>query len=117
MSTKTIVVTGASAGFGAALVHLYAADGWNIVAAARRTDRLDELAATYPKQVLPLTVDVSDADAVRAAFGSLPADFASIDVVEEDVTTIDPSIHHVMDSAGDVMARASRHAPQSEPGV
>ena len=78
---KTIVITGASAGFGAALVHRYASNGWQVVAAARRAERLDELATTYPGLVHPLPLDVSDAGAVSAAFGSLPVKFSNIDVV------------------------------------
>ncbi len=81
MTTHTIVVTGASAGFGTSLVHRYAGAGWRVVAAARRTDRLKELSAAYPQLVHPLTIDVTDAVAVRAAFADLPAEFANVDVV------------------------------------
>ncbi|MCH9651175.1 MAG: SDR family NAD(P)-dependent oxidoreductase [Deltaproteobacteria bacterium] len=81
MKTGTIVVTGASAGFGTALVHRYARSGWRVVAAARRTDRLEDLRAAHPRLVYPLTIDVTDAEAVRAAFTDLPADFATVDVV------------------------------------
>ena len=81
MTTRTVVVTGASAGFGTALVHRYATAGWKVVAAARRTDRLAELSAAHPQLVFPLTVDVADSAAVQAAFADLPAEFADIDVV------------------------------------
>ena len=42
---KSIVVTGASAGIGRAIVELFAQEGANIIAVARRGDRLVELAA------------------------------------------------------------------------
>lgn len=76
-----VFVTGASAGFGAAIARSFVKGGHRVVATARRKDRLDALAAELGDALLPLELDVRDADAVAAAPASLPADFAAIDVL------------------------------------
>lgn len=76
-----VFVTGASAGFGAAIARSFVNGGHRVVATARRKDRLDALAAELGDALLPLELDVRDADAVAAAPASLPADFAAIDVL------------------------------------
>lgn len=78
-----VLVTGATAGFGAAIARRFAADpGTRIVAAGRRADRLEALRAELgADRVHPLPLDVRDRDAVRAAIAGLPADFAAIDLL------------------------------------
>lgn len=78
---KIALVTGASAGFGAAIVRRFAADGDRVVATARRLDRLTQLAEEVDGDVLPLELDVRDRAAVEAAIANLPADYAEIDVL------------------------------------
>jgi 3-hydroxy acid dehydrogenase/malonic semialdehyde reductase len=77
----TVFVTGASSGFGAAVARRFAADGARVVAAARRSDRVRDLAAELGPQVLPLTLDVTDREAVAAAVTGLPPEFAAIDLL------------------------------------
>jgi 3-hydroxy acid dehydrogenase/malonic semialdehyde reductase len=77
----TVFVTGASSGFGAAVARRFAAEGARVVATARRSDRIRDLAAELGPQVLPLTLDVRDRAAVAAAVGGLPPDFAAVDVL------------------------------------
>ena len=43
MQNNVVVITGASSGIGKALAEKYAAEGWNLVLAARRMDRLEAL--------------------------------------------------------------------------
>jgi len=74
-------VTGASNGFGTAIVRRFAADGMRVVALARREDRLRALAAELGDRVLPLRLDVRDRAAVGAVVAGLPAAFAGIDVL------------------------------------
>src|SRR6185437_11490956 len=82
-STKpgTVFVTGASSGFGAAVARRFAADGARVVAAARRVDRVKELASELGPRVLPLALDVRDRPAVAAAVEGLPEEFKAIDVL------------------------------------
>jgi 3-hydroxy acid dehydrogenase/malonic semialdehyde reductase len=75
------LVTGASAGFGTAIVRRLHADGWKVVAAARRADRLSALAAELGERVLAFPLDVTDRAAVEALPTSLPADFAAVDLL------------------------------------
>ncbi|HEX4365280.1 MAG TPA: SDR family NAD(P)-dependent oxidoreductase [Rhodopila sp.] len=77
----TILVTGATAGFGAAMARRFVRDGHRVIAAARRVERLDALRNELGAAVLPLALDVTDAVAVSALPGSLPADWREVDVL------------------------------------
>ena len=74
-------VTGASVGFGEAIARRFAAEGARVIASARRSDRIDELAKELGPSVLPLVLDVRDRAAVAGAVSALPPEFAEIDVL------------------------------------
>jgi 3-hydroxy acid dehydrogenase / malonic semialdehyde reductase len=77
----TVLVSGASAGFGAAIARRFAAAGARVVACARRSDRLAALTAELGQRVHALELDVQDRAAVEQAIASLPPAFAAIDVL------------------------------------
>jgi 3-hydroxy acid dehydrogenase / malonic semialdehyde reductase len=77
-----VLVTGASAGFGAAIARRFAENGHKVIAAGRRIERLTELAASFaPGRILPVALDVRERALVAEVLGSLPADFAEIDLL------------------------------------
>lgn len=75
------LITGTSAGFGAALARKLAAKGHRVIGTARRADRLEALQAELRGSFLPLTFDIQDIDAMQAALASLPDDWRDIDLL------------------------------------
>ena len=80
---KTVVITGATSGFGKACVDRFAADGWNLVLVARREERLNEIKQDLGEdlKVHLLPLDVRDREAVASSFASLPDEFSAVDVL------------------------------------
>lgn len=80
--TKTILITGATSGFGRAAVHRFANAGWRVIATGRRIERLEALAAEWPPGHIHITAfDMRDSATLHTAIQTLPADFADIDVL------------------------------------
>ncbi|MBT9483015.1 SDR family NAD(P)-dependent oxidoreductase [Sediminibacterium sp.] len=83
--TKTILITGATAGFGRATAEHFAAAGWNCIITGRRADRLTELATElknkFAVEIHTLCFDVQNREAVFTAINSLPTEWQSIDVL------------------------------------
>ncbi|MBA3676482.1 MAG: SDR family oxidoreductase [Sphingosinicella sp.] len=77
---KIVLVTGASAGFGAAIARSFVIAGARVVATARRADKLAELAKELGEdRLFPLFLDVTDRAAIEHAVASLPEEFRAID--------------------------------------
>lgn len=85
MRFKTVLITGASAGIGAACARAFAREGARLVLAARRTERLEALAealrAEHGTECHLVALDVREGEAVAAALGALPAEWAEVDVL------------------------------------
>jgi len=78
---KTILVTGASAGFGAAFARRFIRDGHRVIATARRFERLEALKAELGEKLLPAKLDVTDSKAVAGFLATLPEGWRAIDVL------------------------------------
>ena len=83
---STILITGASSGLGAEMARQFAALGHDLALCARRTERLDELAAeitaAHPeRRVSVKALDVNDHDAVFRVFDEFAEELGGLDKV------------------------------------
>lgn len=76
-----VFITGATAGFGAAMARVFVKHGHQVIISGRRADRLQELTDELGQAALPLVIDVSDKASINAAIASLPEDWRDIDVL------------------------------------
>ena len=76
-----VMITGASAGFGAEMARKFVKEGHQVIAAARRTDRLDALAAELGAALLPIELDVTSKTSIDHALASLPPAWQALDVL------------------------------------
>lgn len=74
------MITGATSGFGRAAARRFAAAGWSLILTGRRSERLEELRQELEEsvEVLAITLDVRDAEAVARAVEALPARFREV---------------------------------------
>jgi serine 3-dehydrogenase len=85
LKNKIVFITGASSGIGRSCARAFAQQGARLILAARRQERLKELAAELNrkpgKDILLLNLDVRDWRAVERAVDGLPAEWAAIDIL------------------------------------
>ena len=83
--SKRVLVTGASSGLGAHFARLFARCGAHLVVAARRKDKLEqfaeELRALGAASVMPVAMDVTDAESVKQAFLTMSNQAPLLDIV------------------------------------
>lgn len=81
---KTILITGATSGFGKACTELFAQNNYRLIITGRRADKLEALAKALKDQtveVLPLIFDIQDKQACFSAIENLPEKWQKIDVL------------------------------------
>ena len=82
MTQQTILITGATAGFGWACAERFAKEGWKLILTGRRQERLEQLAKQLtPAPVHTAVLDVRDVSSIEAVLAGLPKEFADIDVL------------------------------------
>ena len=78
--TKTILITGATAGIGEASARRFAAGGWRVIGTGRRADRLRSLAEELGESFLPLEIDMRDRQSLET-LANLSGDWGEIDLL------------------------------------
>ncbi|MEM9243714.1 MAG: SDR family NAD(P)-dependent oxidoreductase [Pseudomonadota bacterium] len=85
LKNKTVFITGTSAGVGKACAEQFAANGANVILVARRFDRISKLAEQLMQQydinALPLELDISNKQKVKAAIANLAQQWRQIDIL------------------------------------
>lgn len=108
--TRTMLITGASAGLGAALAREYAARGWNLILTARRTERLialgEEIEAAHKVNVDHVTADLMEVGAVDKMLAEFKSKGLTIDGLINNAGYGHPGLF--LESAYDDHARFNR---------
>lgn len=84
LTGKVVIITGASSGFGADAAKLFSQEGCRVVLAARRLDRLEEMAHEIRAaggEALPVAMDVTQQEQIQAMVGSTMNAYGRIDVL------------------------------------
>ncbi|WP_353232346.1 SDR family NAD(P)-dependent oxidoreductase [Pseudomonas helleri] len=77
----TILISGASAGFGEHTARRLVELGHKVIAVARRADRLEELRGELGGNLYALPVDLADKSAISSSLAALPAEFSEVDIL------------------------------------
>lgn len=81
LKDKIVLVTGASAGIGAATARQFSQAGAKVILCARRKERLEEIAKEFENLTYLLPLDIQNRKEVESAIGSLPEEWQKIDIL------------------------------------
>ena len=116
LENKTVVVTGASAGMGAAIAQRFVEEGANVVAVARRLERLEELAESVkdaPGKLVPCQGDISNPETSQRMIDLAVKTFARLDVLVNNAGIMDDNtaVGDVSDEMIDRLFRVNIYGP------
>ncbi|SFJ52577.1 SDR family oxidoreductase [Celeribacter neptunius] len=90
LNGKTVFITGASRGIGAASARLFAAEGANVALIARGAEAITTLASEIGDKALAVPCDISSYEAIDAAASAVEARFGQIDILINNAGVIEP---------------------------
>ena len=93
MAGKTVMITGASRGIGAAAAREFAGVGANVVLLSRGTNETSEIAAEIGSAARAIASDVSDYDSMSRAVDETVAAFGGVDVLVGNAGVVEPISH------------------------
>lgn len=77
----TVLITGSSAGFGKSACKLFVQNGYRVIGAARRIDKLSALKDELGDNFLPLQMDMTDKNSINNALSEIPDDWQDIELL------------------------------------
>ena len=92
LENKVAIITGASSGIGRETARLFAQEGATVIAAARRKERLEELAkdtANLKGEIIPYQLDVTDKEQVEAMIDHVVEEFGRLDILHNNAGIMD----------------------------
>jgi NAD(P)-dependent dehydrogenase (short-subunit alcohol dehydrogenase family) len=92
MQGKTVIITGASRGIGAAAARIFASAGANVALLARSKAALEDLVASMGGSALAVSCDVARFEDVAAAVEQTVSAFGGVDVLINNAAVIDPMV-------------------------
>ncbi len=101
---KTVLITGASRGIGAAAAYAFAEAGANVALVARSTDEIAEIAGKIGDKALAIPCDVSRYAEVASAVEATAQTFGGLDILINNAGVVDP-IGHLQDTDPEAWSR------------
>lgn len=106
-SNKVAVITGASGGIGAVTAKALAAHGVNVVAMARRKEKIEEYAAAakdLPGKIHAVRCDVSNPDSIKEAFAWVESNLGGVDILVNNAGIVrDTDLLSLEDNTQDIL--------------
>ena len=101
---KTVLITGASRGIGAAAAYAFANAGANVALVARSTDGIAEIAGKIGEKALAIPCDVSRYSEMASAVAATAQTFGGLDILINNAGVVDP-IGHLQDTDPEAWSR------------